>query len=164
MSRAVARGLCAGFLGVSLVLGLRLDRWISGSESGLAWYESARLFPLLAITLVALGALAQLLRLRGAARAAGGDDEADAEVDARGSRGPLVAAGVAGLVAMALLTGWIGFVPSVVVVAGLLAHAAGLGARRALVFALVLATLLHLVFVLGFDVWFPAPRVLELIG
>lgn len=164
MSRAVARGLCAGFLGVSLVLGLGLDRWISGSGNGLPWYESARLFPLLAITLVVLGALAQLLMLHRAKAAAGEEDEADAEVDARGSRGPLVAAGAASLVAMALLTGWIGFAPSVAVVTGLLAHAAGLGTRRALVFSIVLAALLHLVFVLGFDVWFPAPRVLELLG
>ena len=153
---ALARILSVALGLMAFLLVLNLKVLVAGLERAEHWYESAGSFPLIAMGLVMLGAVAHLWALRSRGDEALGDEE----VEVRGSRIGIALAGLALVVLLAPAVLFLGFAPGVWLFALTVTRVSGLPWRRCLVFATMLAVVLHLVFVNVFNVWFPRPWVL----
>lgn len=152
---ALARILSVTLGLLALLLALNLTSLVAGMERAEHWYESAGSFPLIALGLVLLGAVGHLWALRSRGDQALGDEE----VEVRGSR---IGTALIGLLLTLLLVPAVlllGFAPGLWLFTLAVTRASGLPWRRGLVFATVLAVVLHLVFVKVFNVWFPQPWV-----
>ncbi|WP_382153419.1 tripartite tricarboxylate transporter TctB family protein [Hydrogenophaga sp. ANAO-22] len=153
MPGAVARCLSVALGLLALLLSLNLSSLVGGMELAQRWYESAGAFPLIAAALIVLGALSHLASLwhRGD-QALGGE-----EVDTGNARVGVAAGGLLLFVLLVPAVLLAGFAPGVAVFLLAVTRWAGLPWRRSAVFAVVTAAVLYLVFVLGFNVWFPEP-------
>jgi hypothetical protein len=101
------RLLLLALAGVAGAVGLATPALIKPFPEKAAWYESAAMFPRVALALVVAGALAELWRRRRASAAAGSD-----ELDARLASGPLALGMLLLFVAYALAVPWLGFMVS----------------------------------------------------
>ena len=103
------RLLLLALAGVAGAVGLATPALIKPFPEKAAWYESAAMFPRVALALVVAGALAELWRRRRAPTAAGpGSDE----LDARLASGPLAGGMLLLFTAYALAVPWVGFMVS----------------------------------------------------
>lgn len=148
-SLSVVLGLMAG------AIALNLPALVNGTELAAHWYESAGAFPLLAAGLILLGALVHLLRLRQRGDAALGDEE----VETGEGRLGVALAGLAFFVLLVPAVLLLGFAPGVALFLLAACRGAGLPWRASALFAVIAATVLQLVFVELFHVWFPEPWV-----
>lgn len=144
-SLSVLLGLMAG------AILLKLPDWVNGTELAEHWYESAGAFPALAAGLIALGAAAHLLSLRRRGDAALGNEE----VETGDGRIGVALLGLALFVLMVPTVLLLGFAPGVALFLLAACRMAGLPWRRAALFAVITAAVLHGVFVELFQVWFP---------
>ncbi len=106
------------------------------------WYESAAMFPRVALALAVVGALAELALRRRALNIADSD-----ELDSSQVRMPLALAMLALFVAYALAVPWLGFAVSTALYLGLCGMALRLPWRLTLMIALPMALGLWVVFV-----------------
>lgn len=149
------RRLAAGFaaalaLGAALLLPLA-PRLIVGMPEGVPYYRSPLLFPAIALALVAVcGAVHCVRLLRGGALAT--DD-----IDEPAANWRVVVLAFVAYALYVVLTPVVGHAPATALFLLVLGRLAGLGWRLPAVLAVVLTALLHAVFVLGFNVWFPTP-------
>jgi hypothetical protein len=125
---------------------------IVGAREGVPYYKSPTFFPMAGLSLLVLGAVFHGLRLL-----RGGSLETD-DIDEPAANWRMV------LVSGAAYAGYIAIVPLVGYAAGTAAFLLGLGVLARLGWKLpvaicvVLTAVLFAVFVLGLNVWFPAPE------
>lgn len=146
--------LCLGLSAVATALALATPLLIDGSNPNEPYYAKSAFFPIVALSLMAaFGALAAAQALRGAHR-----EQSDEVESGRSSiAGALIGALFLALsVPLAILVGYFGatFLTSLA-----FGHLVRLRLKTNVAIAIILATLLHLVFVAGFKVWF-APSLL----
>lgn len=128
---------------------------ISDYRAEVRFFESPAFVPRVALLLVALYAVAHAIRVaRGAILDAG--EELD---DAHANR-HVVLLGVALFAGYVVLVPLIGYALATAVFTVAAATRAGLGWRKSLLLAIALAASAYVLFVLGLNVWFPAPGLL----
>lgn len=177
-SQRLAAGLVAG--GALLLcagLATNVGTLVQGLAQAEAWHQSPGFFPIAAMAVAAVAALARLAALRRErlpqadappvpSPEAGHDttlvlrppdEDAADEFDASASRPSHALRALLVLLLYPLGIAAAGLVPATVAFVTVSAVLAGLAPRRALLVAVVLAVTLHLVFVVGFKVWFPQP-------
>ncbi|HZY16316.1 MAG TPA: tripartite tricarboxylate transporter TctB family protein [Ramlibacter sp.] len=152
------RRLAAGFVGAlavgAAVLLPLVPRLILGMQPDVPYYRSPALFPSIALALIAIGAALHCVRLlRGAALAT--DD-----IDEPAAHWRVVVLAFLGYAAYAAVVPLVGYVPATALFLFILGRLAGLGWRLPAIVAVVLTALLHLLFVVAFQVWFPAASLL----
>ena len=151
MPGAVARALSLALGLMALAIGLNLPALVNGTELAEHWYDSAAAFPAIAVGLMLLGALAHGLSLLRHGDAALGNEE----VETGNGRIRVALAGLALFVLLVPAVLLLGFAPGLALFLIVVCRCSGLPWRRAALFALATALLLHLVFVELFQVWFP---------
>ena len=148
------RRLAAGFvgavaLGAAVLLPL-VPRLIIGIHPGVPYYRSPALFPSIALALIAIcGALHCVRLLRGAALAT--DD-----IEEPAAHWRVVVLAFLGYAAYAVAVPVVGYLPATGLFLFILGRLAGLGWRLPAMVAIALTAVLYLVFVVLFQVWFPA--------
>lgn len=177
-TRIAAGSVAAAALALSVGLAASIGALVQGIAHAEAWYQSPAFFPLAAMLLTAVAAVGSLVRswrqrVSGAAIVTGGqsgaadastsessaDDDAD-EFDASASQPRRALAAIVLLLLYPLAVAFAGLVIGTMAFVTAIASQAGLPLRRALLVALLLALVLHAVFVLGFRVWFPEPWII----
>lgn len=157
-------GIARWTVGLGLtVCSLLLLGQLPPTASGEDWYASPAFFPMVAIGLVAAGALVHLWQswCLPADTAKEDSDASEDEIDASGTDPRLAVVAIVGLAAYQGLIMLLGFAPGTLlfVVAG--ARLCSLNLRHALAVGLVLSLVLHGVFVSLFRVGLPTPLLLQ---
>jgi len=132
---------------------------ITDYKPDVRFYESPAFVPRFALLVVAICAVAHVVRVR-----RGASLDAGEELDDEDANRHVVLLGIALFAAYVLLVPVIGYAPSTVAFVAAAGALGSVGIRRSLVLAVAFGAAAFALFVLGLKVWFPSPSLLNWLG